>query len=447
MANIATITPVASPLQELQKAFCLLKLSGDVVIAEQQQITDVRNGIDREGVQMFRMTPGKLLLRRHLEALPLSSDAGKAIADFLVSPNTTVYDRMAFSPLPTPSTTLNLWRGPTAISRQGNWDAIKSFLLEIIADGDMGLYRYLILYLAHMLQKPQDKPGVVIAMLGGQGTGKGSALRIVERIWSSSTLLVSDVDHVIGKYNAGLEDNYAICMDEAMFAGDKRAMDRLKSFVTEPTITIEQKHQPRRSIRSFHRFFTTTNHSHFAHIEPDDRRFVFFHVSDKRQDDAAYWKQVHQAINDPTVISAMVYDLEQYDLTNFDVRQRPKNEAHMDQKLRSLTGFDRYWYEVLQSEDLGHCSVGVPISPWRDGIFVSTKSLMESWKAFEKSQRQFQPRQERDMHDALRRLCKSARSGRSKVGNVQARGYNLPPLATARLEFAAAMGGTVPWDD
>lgn len=447
MANTPSIATASSPLQELQNAFCLLKLSGDVVIGEHKQIEAVRSGLDREGVQMFRMTPGRLLLRRHLETLPLPSDAGKAIAEFLVSPITTVYDRIAFCPLPTPRTTLNLWSGPTIIPRLGSWDTIKSFLLEVIADGDISLYRYLILYLAHMIQKPEEKPGVVMAMLGGQGTGKGSGLRIVERIWSSSTLLVSDVDHVIGRFNAALEGNYVICMDEAMFAGDKRAMDRLKSLVTEPTITIEQKQQPRRSIESYHRFFTTTNHAHFAHIEPDDRRFVFFHVSDNRQGDAAYWGQVHQAINDPAVISAMVYDLERYDLTKFDVRQRPKNRAHMDQKLRSLTGFDRYWYEVLQSGEFGSGAFPEPMGVWSGPCFVSTKGLLSGWKDYEKGQRLFQPRQERDVHEAIRRLCPSSSIGRTAKTGKQERGQNLPPLATARLEFALALGGTVPWDD
>lgn len=447
MANVAPIAIASTPLQELQTAFCLLKLSGDVVIAEQRQIDAVRSGLDREGVQMFRMTPGKLLLKRHLETLPLPSDAGKAIAEFMVSPNTTVYDRIAFSPLTTPSTTLNLWSGPTAIPSPGSWDTIRGFLLEVIAGGDIGLYRYLILFLSHMLQRPEEKPGVVMAMLGGQGTGKGSALRVVERIWSSSTLLVSDVDHVIGRFNAALEGNYVICMDEAMFAGDKRAMDRLKSLVTEPTITIEQKQQPRRSIESFHRFFTTTNHAHFAHVEADDRRFVFFHVSDKRQGDLTYWKQVHQAITDPAVISAMVYDLERYDLTNFDVRQRPRNEAHMDQKLRSLSGFDRYWYEVLQSGDFGNGAFPDPSGDWSGPCFVSTKGLLSGWKDHEKGQRLFQPRQERDVHEAVRRLCPSASAGRTTKTGKQERGQSLPPLATARLEFAAALGGTVKWDD
>jgi hypothetical protein len=224
-------------------------------------------------------------------------------------------------------------------------------------------------------------------------------------------------------------------------------MDRLKSLVTEPTITIEQKQQPRRSIGSFHRFFTTTNHAHFAHVEADDRRFVFFHVSDKRQGDLTYWKQVHQSINDPAVISAMVYDLERYDLTNFDVRQRPRNEAHMDQKLRSLTGFDRYWYEVLQTGDFDPARRATVSNPWQEPCFVATKVLLEGWKEYEKGTRHYSARQEREVHQALKRLCPSAKQDRKTDSGEASRGKQLPALPDARLEFVEFLGGNIDWGE
>ena len=85
---------------------------------------------------------------------------------------------------------------------------------------------------------------------------------------------------MIGRFNAALERNYVICMDEALFAGDKKSLNQLKSVVTEPEIRIEQKYQPPRTIRSYQRFFAATNHEHFAHMEHDDRRFLFLRVSD-----------------------------------------------------------------------------------------------------------------------------------------------------------------------
>ena len=258
---------------------------------------------------------------------------------------------------------------------------------------------------------------------------------------------MSDVAHVIGNFNAAIERNYVICMDEALFSGDRKALDRLKSMVTEPTVTIEQKYQPRRTIRSYHRFFAASNHQHFAQVEADDRRFVFFQVSEDRKGDHAYWDDVHEAIDDPATIAAMVHEMLSLDLSNFNVRQRPKTEAHTDQKLKSLSGFDRYWFEVLQTGGFNPGSPGEPADPWQDARFVSTKTMLEGWKGYEKGTRVYTAPQERDVHDALKRLCPSAVGGRTTVRNCQQRGQQLPALPDARNEFAQFMGGKIKWLD
>ena len=73
-----------------------------------------------------------------------------------------------------------------------------------------------------MLQCPEHKPGVMLVLLGRQGTGKGLFFQILQRIWSRTSLLVSDIDQIVGRFNAALEHNYVIIMDEAMFSGDRK---------------------------------------------------------------------------------------------------------------------------------------------------------------------------------------------------------------------------------
>jgi len=329
----------------------------------------------------------------------------------------------------------------------GDWSVIMDYLRNSICNGNRRLFAYLILFMTHMLQKPEEKPGIMIVFLGGQGTGKGSFFRLLNAIWQHTTLQVSDVAHVIGNFNAAIERNYVVCMDEALFSGDKKALDRLKSMVTEPTVTIEQKYQPRRIISSYHRFFAASNHQHFAQVEADDRRFVFFQVSEGRKGDHAYWDKVHKAIDDPAVIAAMVHDMLSLDLSNFNVRQRPKTEAHTDQRLRSLSGFDRYWFEVLQTGCFWPGSPGEPSKPWQDPRFVSTKTMLEGWKEYEKRTRHYTALQERDVHQALQRLCPSAKRDRQMNPTVLERGQQLPALPDARNEFAQFMGGKIKWLD
>jgi hypothetical protein len=72
--------------------------------------------------------------------------------------------------------------------------------------------------------------------------------------------------------------------------------------ITEPNINIEQKYQPARSIGSVHRLFAASNHEHFAHVEMDDRRFVFLRVSDLHMQDTTYFAQLAAAVQDPSQI-------------------------------------------------------------------------------------------------------------------------------------------------
>ena len=109
---------------------------------------------------------------------------------------------------------------------------------------------------------------------------------------------VSDINQVVGQFNAALERHFVIIMDEAMFSGDRKSQDRMKSLITENTCHIEQKYQPSRTIESFHRFFASSNHEHFSHVEGDDRRSLFVRVSDVYQGDHDYFSQVGVALSD-----------------------------------------------------------------------------------------------------------------------------------------------------
>ena len=337
----------------------------------------------------------------------------------------------------------------------GNCSALTDFIRDIICNGGTEHFEYLMNFLAHMVQKPEEKPGVMIVLLGGQGIGKGVFFSMLRAIWSRTCLLVSDINQVIGQFNACLENNFVICFDEALFAGDRKSLDRLKSLVTEPHIRIEQKYQPARSIESVHRFFAASNHDHFAHVEQDDRRFAFFRVSDTKQQNTEYFSTIVAAINDSSVMSALMHELKNRDLINFDVRKKPSGAEHMKQKIKSLQGFDRYWFEVLGTGDLAadEGSEFRLASPWLDSKFVPTSKLMRCYKDYNKNAQRYEPFQSSELAARLQRLCPSAIYDRKMsevdghVASRQQRGYELPTLATARAEFEGFIGGKVQWDD
>ena len=436
-----------SALQELQKSFCLVNLSGEIRLADKRQIQCALSDAKEAEVSFYKKQDGVLLMKRYLETLPIDSDSKQDIADFFVNPDTHVYNKIAFSPLELPSTTLNYWRGYTLKPVFGDWKVLEAFILDVICDGDEQVFVYLICYLAHMLQKPEDKSGVMIVMLGGQGTGKGTFFSMLRKIWGQTALQINDVDQVLGTFNATLERNYVILMDEALFSGDKKSLEKLKSLITEPQCRIEQKYQPSRTIDSYHRFFAASNNEHFAKVDKDDRRFLFLRVSDKYQGDLTYFKGLHKEIASGAQLAAMVHDLLDLDLTTFNVRERPKTEEHLSQKLQSLEGFDRYWHELLQSGILDISGYPNYLSEWQASIFISTQSLIDKYKASNKNAERYNTVQTNTINVLLNKLCPSALQVRFSLSGVQQRGYQLPAIQIARREFESYIGAPLDWND
>jgi hypothetical protein len=435
--------PLVSALSEVQKRFCLINLSGEYRVLDRLQSEEVLSGKRDEDISFYKKSDGELTIRRHLETLFISSDANKIIKDFWNNPNTHVYRSIAFNPTIKNPEILNYWIPPTIIPKIGSWENIKTFLFEIICNGHDDTFNYLYFYLAHMLQKPEDKPGVMIVMLGSQGVGKGAFFNLLRNVWSKTTLQVSDVDHVLGNFNSQLERNYIICMDEALFSGDKKSMERLKSLITEKVCRIEAKYQPARIISSCHRFFAASNNDHFANIERDDRRFLILRVSSRKQGQSKYFESLFESINNENELSAMMHELINADISDFDIRKRPKTQEHTEQVIRSLSGFDRYWLHVLQ---IGSIDTKYPSNyEWQGPIFFSSRKMSEYYLLFNRNAERYATFQSHLIKKTLEKFCPSSFPDRKQENGSQERGWSFPSLTIARQEFEIAIGNALDW--
>ena len=444
MSALAAFNNQGTPLAHLQEWYALLILAGEIRIVDRNEVAAVMAG-NQGDINFYRRAEAQILIYRALENLPYNCQPKTEFNNLLVHPNTHVYNAVAFSPLPTPPSTLNYWVGPPIKPKQGDWFVVQEFLHSVISDNVVSQNDYMIYYLAHMLQYPREKPEIMIVFLSGQGTGKGTFFKLLECIWSRTTLQVSDVGEIVGQFNAALERNYVVCMDEALFHGDKKSLEKLKSLITEPKCRIEQKYQPSRTIDSYHRLFAASNHNHFAHVDKDDRRLHFIRVSSIHKQDPLYFKALNEVLEDDNVIAAMMYDLMHLDISDFNVRKRPITEEHVSQKLQSLSGFDRFYFEVLQEgrfTDGWHNFIS-----WNKPMFVSSTALVNAYKEYDKQATRYQPLQSQQLASNLKALCPSSTKERQSNAGHQERGYQLPDLATARSEFTQILGIQVDWED
>jgi hypothetical protein len=449
MANLAiTQQAGATALGTLQQEFAIYCGNGSFGVIDLKSLQPVASAKLAPRLVIFPRGEANTLLRRRIETLSVPVVTPKStIESFWVDPATTVYENVTFSPGPTPSSTLNLWVGPTITSTPGPWPIIEQFLREAICSGDATLYEYLLDLEAHALQKPEEKPGVIVILLGGQGVGKGTFETLLRRIWGPTTLLINKVDMIVGSFNGIMERAFNVFLDEAVFHGDRRSTEALKSVVTSEFITINEKNQPARQIPSVHRFYAASNANHFAATENDDRRAVYVHVSDRYRGDHAFWDKVHRAIQG-TEAEHFADFLWQRDISQLQPRQRPRSQELIRQRLLSLGGIEQYWYELLL--DVGPVvEEGFRITPtqWKDGQFVATRTLLDQYEIFIRGTRAYRKVGSHDLRDALRKLCPSARSERKQLGGNRQHGYSLPSLATARAEFEVFIGGAVSWPE
>ena len=64
-----------SALQELQKSFCLVNLSGEIRLADKRQIHCALSDAKETEVSFYKKQDGVLLMKRYLETLPIDVGA------------------------------------------------------------------------------------------------------------------------------------------------------------------------------------------------------------------------------------------------------------------------------------------------------------------------------------------------------------------------------------
>ena len=443
--------PIFDAIKLLQKEFSLIDAEGKIYILKNHNVELITKGEGdptKNNLHFYANHDAKLWMYRLLTAtdLPLTEkDMSDAIGQFMRGTATTMYTGVAFHPNPKDKDVLNLWRGHAVEPVEGDCTIFLEFIRAALAGSSDEKNDYLLKYLAHAIQRPQEKPEVMIVFISGQGTGKGSFFSLIRRIWPYTTLQAQDVQEVLGRFTGSLERSMFVLMDEALFTHDRKSSDQLKSKVAEPVMRIEEKHQPARTINSLHRFIAATNHSHFANIDHDDRRLFICEVSDVYKQDTEYFKRFHDALKDDHSVAAFVYHLMNLDISDFNVRQRPQTNEHIEQKLESLSGIDRWWFSSLHDGRFSSAEYLAQKQDWDGPIRWSTQDLKAAYLSFNKQAERYTQLTEKKLIGEIKKLCPSAINDRW-TDDKPRRGLELPSLQVARDEFCNWIGGPIDWE-
>ena len=355
---------------------------------------------------------------------------------------------VTFAPGGCPKTTLNLWRG-WAVEPDVNASCalILDHVHQVLCNGNREHSEYVLGWLAHMVQRPGEKPGVALVLRGAKGAGKDTLGEYASRfIGRHHAPTVAEPDHISGKFNGRLENALLLHVQEGSWAGDHRAEGVLKYLVTSDRVEIERKGIDSINLPSVLRMFISANADWVVPASADERRWAVFEVSNKRRGDEAYFNAL-RAEMDGTGPAALLHYLQNYDLTGFNVRKAPETEGLRDQKLASLRNVNLWWFEMLNRGMLSQYDDG---DGWAASVqYVGRDVLRSQYLDWMKGRRyDGEALEERHFGRRMRDMLPELRDRRpsAKPGVTRIRQYEVPVLAGCRAAFDQWMGQPVDWE-
>lgn len=352
--------------------------------------------------------------------------------------------------------TANLWPGfgyePVPPTASRNWWLLKNHIRDNICNGNMEHFKYVMGWMAFGVQRLTTPAQVAIVLTGGEGTGKGTFGRSYIKLFGAAGIHIQQGKDLIGNFNGHQATKVAFFADEAIFAGDHRIANALKGLITEDTRLIEAKFREPISIPNYTRLIIASNESHVIQAGSDSRRFAVFRVLDEHKQDSTYFSAIDAQMKNGGYES-MLYELMQYDLSDFNVYDIPRTEELGRQREESMPIEERWWLHCLRERTQTPSTLNKDTTRgWEER--VETSRLRESLAYFSRGERR-----ENDVTsrvDGRLRAVFSKYGGaglivpcryRSVVGAAQAaRGWRFAPYEKCVESFKLATGGIIDTD-
>lgn len=282
--------------------------------------------------------------------------------------------KIGFDPTNNPEEDIfNIWKGMN-ISKsfadtfdENECKSLLDHILNVWCKGNETYYNYIMNWLAHLIQKPYIKMGVVICLRSTkEGAGKGVVMNLLRKIIGDNHYFqCNNLEQLTGSFNSIGEGKILINLDEAFWGKDKKKEGMLKNMITEDTKYINKKHQAQYSIEDYCNYIVSTNNDCFIPAVEGGRRFFAVELSNEyagvsNKEKEAYFNNI---IKTPAESFAKV--LYNRDINNFNPRSFDKTELLQEQIQHNWCSVRKWWFEVLnggglsgKAIDSGFCELG-----------------------------------------------------------------------------------------
>lgn len=290
---------------------------------------------------------------------------------------------LVFAPPPTVpgANDFNMYQGrklkgvPGEHGDKRDFPALHDFLLRIVCDGSAEKLEWLLLWMAHLVQRPGEKPGTGIIGVGKGGIGKGRFGALLSKLAAPHFKQLENEAHVTGQF-AGehISKCVLVQVNEAVFGANPKVSSALKSMLDSTTIPVEVKGYSLIVMPSFTRFYFDSNEAVPVLIEMNgsERRYYVLRFCDGEKGNSEFFGDLTAAI-DGTEMGALLAYLERYDpasagFTWADVRTAPETPERRVMGYNSMRPAQRKLLDVLRVGEVTLTVDGMPETFMSDAV-------------------------------------------------------------------------------
>lgn len=414
-----------SVINEFNERYFVAPVGGQTLVFDRQADNLIGNAMSPTAFH-------NLHANRILDGKPVSKK-------WFTSKSRQTYEAVTFDPAGAESTKeFNQWRGLPVKPQSGNLKRILRHIWSVWCSRSRAQFKYIIRWLAMMVQYPWRKPEVAIVLRSVEGTGKTIITDVMMQIFGRYAFTAAQTSQVMGQFNGHLMDKVLVVLEEAFFAGDPRAEAAAKVLISNPHMTFEFKGKDPVPGRSYHHVMVLSNKDWAVPAGADARRYAVLDVSSHRKADWPYFQALAAEIENGG-IAAFLHFLLRVNLSGFNPRDLPNTASTQKQRVETIMHTDplKGWWLIVLAD--GEFPLPGCAESW--GQKISAADLEASYTCSTGGSRKPLP-----WPIAVRQLKKLLPAGalaKSRPSNNlggRHYEYSLPPLADARDQFKKATG-------
>jgi len=199
-------------------------------------------------------------------------------------------------------------------------------------------------WLAHLFQKPWERPSWHLMWPSVPGMGKGYLLERILHPLLIHTEIANSYGKVMDRFSTMLETALIVLLDDCKTTSDA-TQTKLKSILSEERQHVERKMHQGGMVYSYTRFILASNEVRPLYLDPDERRWLVFdrlvHKTD-RTETQRFIATFDKWLQSPDALDSIYHWFMTYDIEDFNHKNPPESEALKDMVAMSINVHEEF---------------------------------------------------------------------------------------------------------